>query len=75
MRIVFMGTPQYSAQVLHTLINHNAGEIVAVVTTPDRRRGRGITLEAATVKHIAPKLLMPPAVSYFFIFKTWFKAF
>ena len=56
MRIVFMGTPQYSAQVLHTLINHNAGEIVAVVTTPDRRSGRGRKLEASPVKHIAQKL-------------------
>ncbi|MBO55962.1 MAG: methionyl-tRNA formyltransferase [Dehalococcoidia bacterium] len=59
MRIVFMGTPQYSADVLQTLASHNVGDIVAVVTPPDRRRGRGRAIEASPVKQAADQLGLP----------------
>ena len=40
MRIVFMGTPDFSVNVLVSLVN--AGhEVAAVVTQPDKPKGRG----------------------------------
>ena len=59
MRIVFMGTPQYSANVLHTLVKQNPGHVVAVVTPPDRRSGRGRRVEACPVKQAAQQLHLP----------------
>ena len=59
MRIVFMGTPQYSANVLHTLVKQSPGHVVAVVTPPDRRSGRGRRVEACPVKQAAQQLHLP----------------
>ena len=40
MRIVFMGTPDFAASILNAV--YEAGhEICAVVTQPDRPKGRG----------------------------------
>ncbi|MBO5140664.1 MAG: methionyl-tRNA formyltransferase, partial [Peptococcaceae bacterium] len=40
MRVVFMGTPDFAVASLNALVN--AGhEIAAVVTQPDRPKGRG----------------------------------
>ena len=40
MKIVFWGTPKYAAENLKTIVK--AGhEVIAVVTQPDRKRGRG----------------------------------
>ena len=52
MRIVFWGTPQYAADNLLSLIKagHN---IIAVVTQPDRKRGRGKNLSSSPVKQVA----------------------
>lgn len=52
LRIVFMGTPQFACPTLHMLIDR--GEtVVAVVTQPDRPKGRGQQLQAPPVKELA----------------------
>ena len=52
MKVVFWGTPKYAAESLKSIIN--AGhEIVAVITQPDRRRGRGKELTPSPVKELA----------------------
>jgi len=49
---VFFGTPEISAQVLTALLGAGI-DVVAVVTNPDKRRGRGGKTEASPVKKIA----------------------
>lgn len=52
MRIIFMGTPDFSVGTLEALIK--AGhEIVLVVTQPDKPKGRGKTLQMTPVKEAA----------------------
>ena len=52
MKIIFMGTPDFAKESLEAL--YNAGhEILAVVTTPDRPKGRGMKLVASPVKEYA----------------------
>ena len=52
MRIVFMGTPDFSVGALEALIE--AGhEVVLAVTQPDRRRGRGKEVSFSPVKEAA----------------------
>ena len=52
MKIVFMGTPDFSKESLEAI--YNAGhEILAVVTNPDRPKGRGMKLVASPVKEYA----------------------
>jgi methionyl-tRNA formyltransferase len=52
MRIVFMGTPEFSVGTLEALLA--AGhQVVAVVTQPDRMKGRGKTVQFPPVKEAA----------------------
>ena len=54
MRVIFMGTPDFSVETLNALIA--AGhEIVCVVTQPDRMKGRGKTVQFPPVKEAAIK--------------------
>ncbi len=53
MRLVFFGTPQFAVPTLQTLIDRPDVEVVAVVTQPDKRRGRGQGLDPSPVKAIA----------------------
>lgn len=39
-KLIFMGTPDFSATVLKGLLSDNRYEILAVVTQPDRAVGR-----------------------------------
>ena len=58
MKIVFWGTPKYAAENLINIFN--AGyEIIAVVTQPDRKRGRGKKLSPSPVKEAAIDLSIP----------------
>ena len=58
MKIVFWGTPKYAAENLTNIVN--AGyEVVAVVTQPDRKRGRGKKLSPSPVKQTAIDLAIP----------------
>lgn len=52
MKIVFMGTPEFSIPSLKILIENNH-EILAVVTTPDKERGRGQRVTYTAVKQFA----------------------
>ena len=52
MNIIFMGTPDFSIPSLKTLIEskHN---VLAVVTAPDKQRGRGRKVSYTPVKEFA----------------------
>lgn len=52
MRIVYFGTPQFAAEVLQFLLD-NQVEIVAVITKPDRPKGRSDALIPTPVKMVA----------------------
>lgn len=54
MRLVFAGTPEPAAVALERLIA-SEHEIVAVLTRPDARKGRGRTLHPSPVKEVALK--------------------
>lgn len=54
MRIVFMGTPEFAIPSLQKLIENNH-EILAVVSAPDRERGRGREVTFTPVKDFALK--------------------
>ena len=52
MKIVFMGTPDFAKESLEAV--YNAGhEVLAVVTNPDRPKGRGMKLVESPVKEFA----------------------
>jgi methionyl-tRNA formyltransferase len=53
MRLVFFGTPHFAVPTLQTLIDRPDVEVVAVVTQPDKRRGRGNQLDPSPVKQVA----------------------
>lgn len=59
MRIVFMGTPEFALPSLRILLEHEY-EISAVVTTPDKPRGRGQQVSFTPIKEFAleKKLLL-----------------
>lgn len=52
MKIVFMGTPDFAKESLKAVYN-DGHEILAVVTNPDRPKGRGMKLMASPVKEFA----------------------
>lgn len=52
MRVVFMGTPEFAVPTLEILHN-SVYDIAAVVTQPDRPKGRGQKLTASPVKEYA----------------------
>ncbi|HYT69494.1 MAG TPA: methionyl-tRNA formyltransferase [Vicinamibacterales bacterium] len=51
-RVVFFGTPVFAVPSLEALIR-SSHEVVAVVSQPDRPRGRGQQLQATPTKHVA----------------------
>ncbi len=58
MKIVFWGTPKYAAENLTNIVK--AGhDVIAVVTQPDRKRGRGKHLSPSPVKQTAIDLGIP----------------
>lgn len=53
LRIIFMGTPEFAVETLHTLVQNNYN-VVAVVTQPDKPVGRhGSVLQPSAVKKYA----------------------
>lgn len=52
MRILFMGTPEFAMHNLEAIHNTD-NEIVGVVTTPDKPKGRGMALTPSPVKSYA----------------------
>lgn len=58
MRIVFMGTPDFSVPALRALVE--AGhEVAAVVTQPDKPKGRGKEVQMTPVKQAALEYKLP----------------
>ena len=58
MRLVFLGTPAFAVPTLERIVE--AGhEVLAVVTQPDRPRGRGQNAAASPVKEAALRLGLP----------------
>ena len=58
MRIVFMGTPDFSVPTLQALID-SPHELVGVFTQPDRPKGRGGKVQMSPVKELALKHDIP----------------
>ena len=52
MKIIFAGTPNFSAVILESLIKSNY-EVVTVLTKPDQKKGRGKIIQESAVKKIA----------------------
>lgn len=58
LRVVFMGTPEFAVPCLDMLIE-NQYDVVAVVTQPDRPKGRGQNLAQSPVKQAAVAYDLP----------------
>lgn len=58
MRVVFMGTPDFSVPSLQALIDHGY-EVIGVFTQPDRPKGRGGKVQMSPVKELALKQAIP----------------
>jgi len=59
MKLVFFGTPQFAVPSLERVLAEPGFEVVAVVTQPDKRRGRGKELSPSPVKAIAQTHHLP----------------
>ncbi|MEL6437985.1 MAG: methionyl-tRNA formyltransferase [Cyanobacteria bacterium J06621_8] len=59
MKIVFFGTPQFAVHTLVKLLQSSVIEVAAVVTQPDKRRGRGNKTQASAIKQIALEHNLP----------------
>jgi methionyl-tRNA formyltransferase len=51
MRILFMGSAGFACPALESLLADDRNNVVAVVTQPDRPKGRNLALSACPVKH------------------------
>src|SRR6266536_61402 len=59
LRIIFMGTPELAGASLEALLRAPALEVVAVVTQPDRPKGRELKRRPSPVKEIAARAGLP----------------
>ena len=59
MKVVFFGTPEFAVPSIQRLIEQPEIDVVAVVTQPDKRRGRGNELMPSPVKAIALERQIP----------------
>ena len=57
MKVVFMGTPEFAVPTLQALIDHH--QVAALVTQPDRQRGRGKKVQFSPVKEKAAEYKIP----------------
>ncbi len=57
-RLIFMGTPQFALPSLEALLSHGE-EVLAVITQPDRPRGRGQRVSPSPVKELALSWKLP----------------
>lgn len=58
LRIIFIGTPDFAVESLNALIEANKN-VVAVITAPDRKSGRGQKISESAVKKYAVKQDIP----------------
>jgi methionyl-tRNA formyltransferase len=54
-KTIFMGTPEFGARALEALLNSDFFDVVAVVTQPDKKVGRGLELATSAIKKVAQK--------------------
>lgn len=59
LRIVFCGTPQFAVPTLKHLLARSDFEVIAVITQPDRPRGRGQQVSVSPVKEVALAANLP----------------
>ena len=59
MKIIFFGTPLFAVPSLEKLLHHPEFEVIAAVTQPDKRRGRGNKLTPSPVKELAVEHQIP----------------
>lgn len=53
MKILFMGTPDFAVGILDSIVKNDAGEVVGVVTQPDKPKGRSGVPVSSPVKEYA----------------------
>ena len=53
MQVIFFGTPQFAIPTLKALIKHPDFNVIAAVTQPDKKRGRGNKTLPSAVKKVA----------------------
>ena len=58
LRIIFIGTPDFAVESLNALIEANKN-VVAIITAPDRKAGRGQKINESAVKKYAVKKGIP----------------
>ncbi len=58
LRIIFLGTPDFAATSLRNLVENNVS-VVAVITAPDKPKGRGKKLGMSAVKEYALEADLP----------------
>ena len=59
MRIVFMGTPDFAAAPLETIIKSGKHQVTGVITQPDKPKGRGKSMQFPPVKEKALEYDIP----------------
>ena len=59
LRIIFMGTAYFSCASLALLAAEPRFQVVAVVTQPDKPKGRDLKLQSSPVKVLAEKIGLP----------------
>jgi methionyl-tRNA formyltransferase len=59
LRLVFCGTPQFAVPSLKCLLKQAEIEVAAVITQPDRPKGRGQELSQSPVKEVAVEAGVP----------------
>ena len=58
MKVIFMGTPDFAVGTLEALVK-SEHEVVAVVTQPDKPKGRGKAMQPTPVKEVAVRENIP----------------
>lgn len=58
LRIIFMGTPEFAVPSLQILVENNFN-VVAVITAPDKPKGRGLQMATSPVKDYAVEKNIP----------------
>jgi len=58
MKLLFFGTPEFAVPTLHCL-HESSHEILGVVTSPDKKSGRGLNIQSSSVKTTAKELGLP----------------
>ena len=59
MNVIFMGTPDFSTGTLEALIASKEHQVAAVVTQPDKPKGRGKAMQFTPVKEVAVRENIP----------------